>query len=480
MVSARIMIVEDENIVAKDIQNTLKRLGYTVPAVVSTGEEAVEKASELRPDLVLMDIRLKGQMNGIEAADQIRSDFDTPVVYLTAYADEQTLQQAKITEPFGYIIKPFELKGLHSTIEMALYKHRMEKKLKESEKWLSTILNSINDGVIATDIRGDVAFMNPVSEFLTGWEEEKAIGRPLKYVFNILDEENLKPVNWPISEALPEGFVSGSASHILTGGNGMKIPIDDSIAPIKDEKERILGGVLVFRDVTERKKAERLLKQHVEDLERSNMELKLALKNLLKRVDKSHALVSEQDIKAKTENLGGVFLYPLQEKARVRSIFVSIVDVKIPTLAVVRTPPARFKETLGRNVETVWLTTNQVPEMVCVNPLNISRLSTILLEFLEHAPEGVILFEGVEYLLSIVGFNDLLGLIQLLNDKVARCEGAIYMVLDMDVLDKKEAKHLQRECNIYRLSGPKWSRKDGTHINNSCEHEPGPFLLKPP
>ena len=113
------------------------------------------------------------------------------------------------------------------------------------------------------------------------------------------------------------------------------------------------------------------------------------------------------------------------------------------------------------------MTSNRVPGIVCVDPSYITRLSTILLEFLEHAPEGVILFEGVEYLLSIVGFNDLLGLIQLLNDRVARCEGAIYMVLDMDVLEKKEAKHLQRECSVYRLSKPKKTWKHETLGNNS-------------
>lgn len=127
MTPARIMVVEDEGIVARDIQNSLKRLGYTVPVLVSSGDEAIQRAEEIELDIVLMDIRLKGDMDGIEAAELIHARFDIPVVYLTAYTDKTTLERAKITAPFGYILKPFEERELHTTIEIALYKHMMEK-----------------------------------------------------------------------------------------------------------------------------------------------------------------------------------------------------------------------------------------------------------------------------------------------------------------------------------------------------------------
>ena len=133
MTKAKILVVEDESIVALDIQSQLRSLGYAVPAVVSSGAEAIRKAGETRPDLVLMDIRLKGEMDGVEAAGQIWARFGIPVFYLTAYADEDTLQRAKITGPFGYILKPFEGRELHTTIEMALYRHRSEQALRESE-----------------------------------------------------------------------------------------------------------------------------------------------------------------------------------------------------------------------------------------------------------------------------------------------------------------------------------------------------------
>jgi len=127
-----VLVVEDETIIARDILSKLQGLGYDVPLVVCSGEEAIEKTGELRPDLVMMDIVIEGKIGGIEAADQIRKRFNIPVVYLTAYADEDILERAKITEPFGYMVKPFDERELHSAIEMALYKHKVAEKLMES------------------------------------------------------------------------------------------------------------------------------------------------------------------------------------------------------------------------------------------------------------------------------------------------------------------------------------------------------------
>jgi two-component system, response regulator PdtaR len=134
MSNASIMLVEDEMIVAADVKNRLENMGYDVSGIIDTGEEAVEKAGELKPNLILMDIVLKGEMDGIEAAQNIRVTYDIPIIYLTAYSDEKTLERAKVTEPFGYVLKPFEDREIQSAIEMALYKHKMDQKLKESEE----------------------------------------------------------------------------------------------------------------------------------------------------------------------------------------------------------------------------------------------------------------------------------------------------------------------------------------------------------
>ena len=137
MAKLKILVVEDESIVAKDIQNSLKKLGYIVPTVVASGEKAIEEVEQTRPDLILMDIMLKGDMSGIEVANIIRERFDIPVIFLTAYADDNTLAKAKLAEPYGYIIKPFKEKELQTTIEMGVYKHEKDSQVKRERDLIS-------------------------------------------------------------------------------------------------------------------------------------------------------------------------------------------------------------------------------------------------------------------------------------------------------------------------------------------------------
>lgn len=142
MPKTNVLVVEDESIVSKDIQHSLKKLGYNVVGAASTGERAFELASSEKPDIILMDIMLKGEMNGIDTAQKVREDLQIPVIYLTAYADESTLEKAKVTEPYGYIIKPFKEVDLHTSIEMALYKFSKEKEvLKARDLFYSLIEN---------------------------------------------------------------------------------------------------------------------------------------------------------------------------------------------------------------------------------------------------------------------------------------------------------------------------------------------------
>ena len=182
MAHAKILIVEDERIVAQDLRSRLEKMDYSVVAVVSTGREAIASAVELRPDIVLMDITLKGGMDGVAAADSIRERMEVPIIYVTAHSDETTLQRAKITEPFGYILKPFEERELHTTIEMALYKSSTDRRMRENQRWLSTTLQSIDDAVITTDTAGRIHLLNPVAERVTGWSSAQAVGRLLDEV----------------------------------------------------------------------------------------------------------------------------------------------------------------------------------------------------------------------------------------------------------------------------------------------------------
>jgi len=142
MSKTNILVVEDESIVSKDIQHSLKKLGYHVVGAAATGEKALELVRSERPDIVLMDIMLKGDMNGIETAEIIRNELSIPVVFLTAYADESTLAKAKVTEPYGYIIKPFKEIDLHTSIEMAIYKHGKEQEIIRERDLLFSIVEN--------------------------------------------------------------------------------------------------------------------------------------------------------------------------------------------------------------------------------------------------------------------------------------------------------------------------------------------------
>ncbi len=179
MPMTRILVVEDESIIAADIAMSLRNLGYEVTATVASGEQAINKIEADNPDIVLMDIVLKGRMDGIDAAEQIRSRFRVPVVYLTAYADEKTLERAKVTEPFGYIMKPFQETDLRVAVQIALYKAKMEEEREELITELQEALATIKtlSGLIpicawCKQIRNDTGYWQAVEQYIA--EHSKA------------------------------------------------------------------------------------------------------------------------------------------------------------------------------------------------------------------------------------------------------------------------------------------------------------------
>ncbi len=253
----QILVVEDQRIVAADIENTLARLGYAVIGTASSGEEAIQKVSHLRPDLVLMDIRLQGEMDGIQAAQIIRDRFNLlPVVYLTAYADEETIRRAKLTAPFGYVVKPFNERELHSAVEIALYKEETERLLRTREQWLSTILRSIGDAVITVDSAGAVSFLNPAAEALTGWSFPEAKGRPLSEIGRIESAAGHELTPALLEQAIRPGGASVPEDACLVSRDQRRIPVNGNATAIVDAQERAGGSVLVLGDATARKQSE--------------------------------------------------------------------------------------------------------------------------------------------------------------------------------------------------------------------------------
>lgn len=258
----KILIVEDEIVVAEDIKAILEEFGYQVLAIADSGELAIQELANNLPDLVLMDIQLKGEMDGVETANVIWNTLKIPVLYLTANSDINTIERAKNTEPFGYITKPFRERELHTAIEIALHRYKLEQQLKAKEQWLQTVLSSLGDGVIATDDNSCITLLNPVAEALTGWKQKDAFGLQATEIFNIVHEETRLEVDSPIAQALQSGVVVTLPEQtILINKNSREIPIDDSAAPILDDTGGVTGAVLVFRDISERKRAEEALRQ---------------------------------------------------------------------------------------------------------------------------------------------------------------------------------------------------------------------------
>ncbi|MFP4122840.1 MAG: response regulator [Coleofasciculus sp.] len=248
--SLKILVVEDERIIAINLKESLESLGYTVPAIAASGEKAIEKATEFRPDLVLMDIWLKGNMDGIEAAEQIWEHLKIPTIYVTGHSDQSTVERAKITAPFGYILKPVKEQALYVAIETALQRY-------EREQLLSAILRGIGDGVIVTDNQGQIQFLNQVAESLTGWQLVEARDRKLTEVFNIVDEQTQEPVGDVLTNVLEqETIIYLEEQILLIPKQGKPIPVADSIAPIKSNNGAIAGAVLVFRDATQQRLAQ--------------------------------------------------------------------------------------------------------------------------------------------------------------------------------------------------------------------------------
>lgn len=253
-----VLIVEDERIVAMDLKQTLADLGCSTSGVASSAEEAIARVSERCPDLVLMDIRIRGERDGVETADILRRRFDVPVVFLTAHADDATLERAKRSEPYGYLVKPVKVAELRSAIEVALYRHKLEKRLRERERWFSTTLRSIADAVVTVDLAGKITFMNPAAEHLTGRQLQDAVGLPAREVVRLFEPGKGASEDTPLDRALSAGSVVQLHEAALMGSGDSRRIIADSASPVVDDGQ-VLGAVMVFRDVTGEKTLQKQL-----------------------------------------------------------------------------------------------------------------------------------------------------------------------------------------------------------------------------
>ncbi len=240
----RIMIVEDERITAEDIHDILTHLGYQVTAVVSSGAEAIREAGRTQPDLVMMDIRIKGDMDGIETAREIRERFDIPVVYLTAHADRETLDRAKLAEPLGFLVKPFQEPELEASIEMALYKQKADRALKQKGELVAATLRSIGEGVLATDAQGMITLMNPAAESWTGWRQAETRQAHIDQVMQLRGRIR---ASGAVLEAIKTGnLVELPPGAVLVTRSGELHAIGGTVSPVRDHEGKTTGAAIVF------------------------------------------------------------------------------------------------------------------------------------------------------------------------------------------------------------------------------------------
>ncbi|MEE8148889.1 MAG: response regulator, partial [candidate division Zixibacteria bacterium] len=263
----RILVVEDEATIALKIKQRLEQLGYEVPSTVANGRDAIRLIKEELPDIILMDILLQGDIDGIETASLIKKEFDLPIVFLSASSDTATIDRARSTAPAAYLLKPFKDREIQTTIEIALQHHKLEAELRSNRIWLQTVLWSIGDAVIASDCQNQVVFMNPAAEMLTGHNADNSIGKPIKDVLKLIDENTGQHFEYPTRKRLEElDNYELTRNFKLINKSGNEFPIEITIDSMKDKQGGFIGCVSVFRDITNLRETERLTLQKEKEL----------------------------------------------------------------------------------------------------------------------------------------------------------------------------------------------------------------------
>ncbi len=254
MGKARILIVENEDLVAQSLNSYLARTGYEVTGTVATGEEAVDQISEVEPDLVIMDIRLGGKLSGIDAAGLIKDSSSVPIIYLTAYADPETLEKAGRTEPFGYVLKPFDGMALQATIEMALRKSEAQNELKRTKEQMSSILQSVGDGIVVTGVNGVVEYINTTATRLLQLTGPLALSKSIFKLLKIADAKSGEQVALHVDRVLVEGESVDLPNCVVSTPGGATLDVDINLEPHRDVSGAIRGIVFAFRDASQRKR----------------------------------------------------------------------------------------------------------------------------------------------------------------------------------------------------------------------------------
>jgi len=253
MSKTRILVVEDESIVAKDIQRTLEKLGYEVPATASSAASAFEKLEEIEPDLVFLDVKLKGDQDGVHIAEHIKNRYDIPVIFLTSFIDQDTIDRAKVTEPYGYLVKPFNEGDLKTTVEMALFKFSKDRELRLSEQRLSNALGKIENAVFVTDQDLRLNYINEKAlSICGGLSGMDSIGLDIYSLIGIEKEGGVSITKDDLkSTVVRDNVFSLSNAYVIIKKDNSNIPCNFTASAVRDEKDNFLGVAIVVTDASE-------------------------------------------------------------------------------------------------------------------------------------------------------------------------------------------------------------------------------------
>lgn len=249
MSKTRILVVEDESIVAKDIQKSLEKLGYEVPATASSAAAAYEKLEQIQPDLVFLDIKLKGDEDGIHIAGHIKEKYNIPVIFLTSYVDQETLDRAKVTEPYGYIVKPFNESDLKTTVEMALFKFSRDREVRDSQQRLANALAKVEEAIVVMDTDGRLSYLNEKAENMLGYSSATAAGMDAFQLFVIEEEGGVTMKKEDLMNRMKKDEAwENHDCFIIVKRDNSSVAASVSASPVHDEKNQFLGCAIVIAD----------------------------------------------------------------------------------------------------------------------------------------------------------------------------------------------------------------------------------------
>ena len=381
----KVLIVEDEIITALDIKISLEKLGFEVLSIEDSGKDVINKVKDLKPDLILMDIVLKGEIDGIETTELIKKLFDVPVVYLTAYSDKKTFERAKLTEPYGFIVKPAGIYELKCNVENAFYKHKLEKKLKKQ----ADLLNLTHDAIIVHDMDDKITFWNNGAEERYGWREEEVLG---KITHNLLKTEFSDSLNETCERFLSKGYWEGELIH--TKRSGEKIIVSSRWALQKDENNVPMGFMEINSDITERKKAEKsLIEAHdrlelkvqertaelnvlVEELKRSNEELKQFayvtshdLQEPLRTISSFTQLLKRRYTNKLDDDADEFIDYIVAGANRMQTMIKALLDYSRVNTRNVEFKLSDFQEILNQTLNSLKIAIDESNAVIIIDPL---------------------------------------------------------------------------------------------------------------